>query len=177
MKKVKILCCAAIVTLTSVSGVSAFTTDDYIKKNNHGMNQIQWDNVLNDSTEYVREPSASGYREFVNTIDLNPYIEKYGLDKTYKLSFDGYAEKSGWVSFYLNSGNGSTYDFVKINNEKKFSSGSGWSTSWSHHEYFVKFSKRWCDTAYMDTSHLAFYGIYGTGIIPHVKNIKLEVCK
>lgn len=128
-------------------------------------------NLLSNShIEYV----GTGTRpEFVRTEhDLAPIFETYGYgegeDKPwYTLSFDLMTPLAGFVMVYGQNGSGAKYLFSKYievleNNINKYN------------RYKVTFKPTEGDIL-EQYAYLAFYGEYGTGRIPHVKNIKLEI--
>lgn len=110
--------------------------------------------------------TASGGREFLNTgHDVYPIFEEYGLVQ-YTISMDMKSPddvESGTIQVYLQNGSGSYHSFSKT-----FQVTNEWN----------RYSFTFIPTENVDftdkRSLLAFYGTYGTGNFPSVKNIKLE---
>lgn len=103
-------------------------------------------------------------REYVNYVDIAPYIDEYGL-REYKLSFDiksADTSNRSTVQVYLQNGSGTRYSFhrnVSVTEE------------YTHHE--ITFTPTLSNAA-LARSDLSFYGVYDTGNIPTVKNVRLE---
>ena len=126
--------------------------------------------VLNDRAFlYSSTAEITGSSEFVKYMDLAPIIDKYGL-VNYKLSFDiKSADVSGQNTMRVYSLNGSDaryyFDpmFIPV------------STSFTHYELTFK---PVLISSTVTASWLAFYGIaYGSGNIPTIRNLKLELAK
>lgn len=106
----------------------------------------------------------TGFREYVNYVDIAPYIDEYGL-REYKLSFDiksADTSQRNIVVAYLQNGSNTKYSFrreVIVAEE------------YTHHE--ITFTPTLTNPAIV-RSDLSFYGLYDTGNIPTVKNVRLE---
>lgn len=117
---------------------------------------------------YLKSPvTFVGSNEFLRTIDLAPLIDKYGLVK-YQLSFDissaNIATKNT-VNVYMQNGSGSKYSFsvhVPV-------------TTATQHQVLT-FTPT-LNNASQTQSYLAFYGNYGTGNVPTVSNIEIQLAK
>lgn len=102
--------------------------------------------------------------EYVNYVDVAPYIDEYGL-REYKLSFDIKSANTSvrnTVQAYFQNGSGAKYGFAR--------------NVPVTHEYVrqeITFTPTLSNPA-LARSDLSFYGQYGTGNIPTVKNIRLE---
>jgi len=109
---------------------------------------------------------AIGANEFMRYTDIAPYIDKYGL-KEYEIEFDirsaSTASQSS-ISVYFQNGSGSKYG--GIYNPVPVT------TSFSH--YKTKFT---ATATGQNTTEawIAFYGIYGSGNKPIVKNMKISL--
>lgn len=108
----------------------------------------------------------TGSREFVNSPDwdMAPIIDKYGLDREYSVSFDLKSKVAGGINVYSQNGSGTRYDI-------------GSKTIQATTEY-KRYSHTFRPTASnmeMNQAMLAFYGTYGSGRIPFVKNVKFEL--
>lgn len=113
-------------------------------------------------TAKVQQTSANEYLRFT---DLAPYIDKYGLVK-YKLEFDiksANVSSNSTMSVYLQNGSGSKYSFgatVPV------------STSFEHQSVVVTPT---LSNAGLTNAYLSFYGTYGTGDIPTVKDVTFQL--
>lgn len=108
----------------------------------------------------------TGSREFVNSPDwdMAPIIDKYGVDREYSVSFDLKSKVAGEINVYSQNGSGTRYDI-------------GTKTIQATTE-FKRYSHTFRPTASnmeMNQAMLAFYGTYGSGRIPSVKNVKFEL--
>jgi len=114
---------------------------------------------------YVAQVEQTGSNEFLRFADFAPYVDKYGLVE-YKLSFDiksaNIANRST-VSVYFQNGGGARYSF-----------GTSVPVTTSFVRQTVLFTPTVSNLS-VATSHLAFYGTYGTGNISTVKNVTLEL--
>ena len=100
--------------------------------------------------------------EFLKTtFDLAPFFDQNGLIEV-TLSFDIYAPVPGNVMVYCQNGSGSRYAFTK---------NVSVTTEWERHS--VTFTPTGPDDTFTE-SYLAFYGTYDSGVIPHVRKLKLE---
>lgn len=124
-----------------------------------------WTPVLYTNDE-EKTNNGSINSEFVQYDDLAPYINKYGLVE-YTLELD------------LKSADTSSYNFIRV----YFQNGSdskynglyalvNVTTEYQH--YTITFTPQ-VQNASLQKSILAFYGTYGTGNSPIVKNVKLVV--
>lgn len=111
-------------------------------------------------------------REYIRTVDLAPYIDEHGLDRPYALSFDAKADKDGLVNVYMQNGSGTRYSLERYSSDYPSTTSVPFTTDWKRYKFVVKFTK---SDENETGACLAFYGIYGTGVFPHVRNIKLEL--
>ncbi|WP_272158174.1 phage tail spike protein [Streptococcus sp. HN38] len=121
-------------------------------------------NLLTDTDEetvYIsKDPAAM---EFLRTpYDLAKVFDKHGL-VTYTLSFDLKADKDGAVHVYMQNGSGSRYGGLHAD--------IGVTTEWKR--YHVTFTPTEGNME-LSESFLAFYGVYGTGVVPYARKFKLE---
>ncbi|HEM5158043.1 TPA: phage tail protein [Streptococcus suis] len=114
-----------------------------------------------EETVYIsKDPAAM---EFLRTpYDLAKVFDKHGL-VTYTLSFDLKADKDGAVHVYMQNGSGSRYAGLHAD--------IGVTTEWKR--YHVTFTPTEGNME-LSESFLAFYGVYGTGVVPHARKFKLE---
>ncbi|HFU4198398.1 TPA: hypothetical protein ACGO8W_000660 [Streptococcus suis] len=114
-----------------------------------------------EETVYIsKDPAAM---EFLRTpYDLAKVFDKHGL-VTYTLSFDLKADKDGAVHVYMQNGSGSRYGGLHAD--------IGVTTEWKR--YHVTFTPTEGNME-LSESFLAFYGVYGTGVVPHARKFKLE---
>ena len=116
--------------------------------------------LLNSEPEQYTNTATKG--EFLKTtFDLAPIFDEHGLIE-YTVSFEGYSETPGSVQVYSQNGSGSRYSFSKH---------VDMTTEWAR--YSVTFTPTGPDENHVE-SYLAFYGMYNTGVIPHVRKVKLE---
>ena len=102
--------------------------------------------------------------EWLRYADLASYFDTYGVSG-YFISFDLKAKKNGDIMVYMQNGSGSRYSF---------SASVSATTEYDHYTIFV--TPHYLDRGVKE-SWLAFYGIYGTGVIPSVKNVTLSISK
>lgn len=111
------------------------------------------------------EKTAS--REFVNDSrwDLAPIFEKYGIGIEYTISFDLKSAVSGPIQVYSQNGSGTKYNIgtttVQATTEYK--------------RYSVTVTPQLQIGTTMTQALLAFYGVYDSGRIPTIKNVKVEL--
>lgn len=100
--------------------------------------------------------------EFCQHGDLAPIFDKYGLVE-YTISFDIKAQVAGLVNVYSQNGAGARYGF---------SSNLNLTTSYVRRSITV--TPALINSSIVE-SMLAFYGTYGTGVKPSIKNVKVEL--
>lgn len=111
---------------------------------------------------YTSSTEMTGVNEFVQYMDMAPIINKYGLKK-YLIEFEIKSPVSGNVNVYLQNGSGSRYSF---------SAPVSVSTNYTKRSVTVTPSN---SNMSMTEARLAFYGTYGTGRIPTVKNVRIQL--
>ena len=130
--------------------------------NDYDMSQVDGRNLVpNSEQEFV----ATG-NEFLKTHDLTPIFDKYGL-VPYTISFDlksSDISTSDQIQVYLQSGSGSKYSFTNT-----------LQVTTNYQRYYIHVTPALVSGSTVTTSLLAFYGTYGTGNYPSVKNIKVEL--
>lgn len=110
-----------------------------------------------------REMEYSSNNEFVKTIDCAQIIDKYGVDREYILSFDIKAACPGDVLVYFQNGSNSRYSYhkrIQVDTE--------------YQQITMTVSPVLKDEN-IEEAYLAFYGEYGTGIIPTIRHISFEI--
>lgn len=114
---------------------------------------------------YVKDSSVEkiGSNEFLSYTDLAPIFDTIGL-KQYTLSFDIMTPKDATVTVYCQNGSSTKYN---IGQQTVHST-----TTYTRQH--VSFTPTLSDTT-QTQALLSFFGTYGTGAIPHVKNVKLEL--
>ncbi len=111
----------------------------------------------------------TAFREFVNDSrwDLAPIFEKYGIGIEYTISFDLKSAVSGSIQVYSQNGFGTKYNIgtttVQATTEYK--------------RYSVTVTPQLQTGTTMTQALLAFYGVYDSGRIPTIKNVKVELGK
>ena len=106
--------------------------------------------------------------EFVQYMNLAPIRDKYG-SVDYKLSFDiksNNVNTQNRVSVYSQNGSATRYSFTPISVSV--------SLDYKHHELVFKAPS---PNSSQSEAWLAFYGTYGSGNIPTIKNVRLELAK
>ncbi|HEX3037646.1 MAG TPA: RHS repeat-associated core domain-containing protein [Oscillospiraceae bacterium] len=119
-------------------------------------------NLLSDSAE-----EKTGSNEFLQYADIAPIIDRYGHDTQYRISFDiksADVSKKNIAVVYMQNGTSAKYSFGMVPFPV---------TTQYTRQTVVVTPQDWDST--QTKSMLAFYGIYGTGNILSVKNIKIEV--
>lgn len=119
-------------------------------------------NYLRNSEDEQFTPGISRSEFLKTTFDLAPFFNDNGLVEV-TLSFDAYAPTAGNVQVYCQNGSGSRYSFTKLVNV---------TTNWKR--YSVTFTPVGPNEDFVE-SYLAFYGTYDSGVIPHVRKLKLEI--
>ncbi len=162
-------------TARQVSALRVAVTQDYVAKsvfeeNARGISQrfeslyVGGTNLLTGTDEYAEFfNSEQSHAEFLRTpYDLAEVFDKHGLVE-YTLSFDLKAPKTGAVHVYQQNGSDSRY------------AGLGHdvlaTTEWQR--FKITFRPVLGNPAIKE-SYLAFYGIYGTGVKPIVRRVKIE---
>ncbi|XZM62594.1 phage tail spike protein [Clostridium perfringens] len=119
-------------------------------------------NLLINSNRVVGE-SSNG--EFVQYADIAPIFDKYGL-KEYTISFDLKSKntsKNSSIQVYCQNGSSAKYSFNKTIY-----------VTTKYKRYSVTVIPELADNS-LSESWLAFYGIYDTGNVPVVRNVKIEL--
>lgn len=131
--------------------------------------------VLDEEIELTKNKSDS-QSEFVATYDLAPIFETYGDGFKYTLSFEIKSkniDKKDDILVYMQSHSGSMHSFVHryipVNTEEYEKVVISNLKPKLTNTIDVRTGKKYT------TSHLSFYGDYGTSNIPVVRNIKLVV--
>jgi phage minor structural protein len=127
--------------------------------------QVGGRNLLLDSeTEKTREPGGTQV-EFLQYADIAPIIKEHGFIE-YTISFDiksADVSQSNSIAIYCQNGNGTLhsigYNYITVTTDYE-----------RHHITVTPVIQNEEETQ----SYLAFYGTYGTGNIPFVKNVKIE---
>jgi len=121
--------------------------------------------MANSEFQYSSNAEKTGANEFLQYTDMAPYIDKYGLVK-YQIDFDiksASIASASTVNVYQQNGSGSKYCFgqsVPV------------TTSYVHQTIVV--TPTLCNGS-LTQSILAFYGTYGTGNIPSVRNVRIQL--
>ena len=102
-------------------------------------------------------------REYCHVGDVAAIITKYGLQR-YVMEFDGRSDIEGNFSIYLLPGGENAYSIFKISHTL--------TTDWQHYE--LSFVARLKGNLQKKEAQLSFYGSYGTGKSPHIKNFKIR---
>lgn len=117
-----------------------------------------------DRKEKYGECDFYSYDEFLRTIDCADIFNSNPAGTKYKVSFDLKTQKPGSLIIYQQ--NGENYRYT-------------WSpypvitTSQEYEHYEVEIEPILIN-AYVENAYLSFYGEYGTGVIPSIKNLIIE---
>lgn len=112
------------------------------------------------------EKTAS--REFVNDSrwDLAPIFEKYGIGIEYTISFDLKSAVSGPIQVYSQNGSGAKYSIGETTVQ----------ATTDYKRYSITVTPK-PQSGTMTQALLGFYGVYDSGRIPTIKNVKVELGK
>lgn len=102
-------------------------------------------------------------KEYCHVGDVAAIITKYGLQR-YVMEFDGRSDIEGNFSIYLLPGGETAYSIYNISHRL--------TTDWQHYE--LSFVARLKGNLQKKEAQLSFYGSYGTGKSPHIKNFKIR---
>ena len=102
-------------------------------------------------------------KEYCHVGDVAAIITKYGLQR-YVMEFDGRSDIEGNFSIYLLPGGENAYSINQISHTL--------TTDWQHYE--LSFVARLKGNLQKKEAQLSFYGSYGTGKVPHIKNFKIR---
>ena len=106
-------------------------------------------------------------KEFLRYLDTAPIFDTFGAG-IYTISFDLQVTSPGPIRVYMQNGSEAKYTFYKAVQG---------TTTWKRHSIVVDIVAVDPASPYYDPtySYLAFYGIYGTGVSPSVKNVKIQM--
>lgn len=102
-------------------------------------------------------------KEYCHVGDVAAIITKYGLQR-YVMEFDGRSEIEGNFSVYLFPRGENAYSISNISHTL--------TTDWQHYELFFVATQK--GDSQKKEALLSFYGTYGSGRIPHIKNFKIR---
>ena len=102
-------------------------------------------------------------KECCHVGDVAAIITKYGLQR-YVMEFDGRSDIEGNFSIYLLPGGENAYSIYNISHTL--------TTDWQHYE--LSFVAKLKGNLHKKEAQLSFYGSYGTGKVPHIKNLKIR---
>lgn len=102
-------------------------------------------------------------KEFCHVGNAKPIFDKYGLQR-YVMEFDGRSEIAGILSIYSLSGG--NYGYSIGFQHKQFT------TEWQHYE--VSFVPLIQNNSTEGGCSISFFGDYGTGKVPHIKNFRIR---
>lgn len=102
-------------------------------------------------------------KEYCHVGNAKPIFEKHGLQR-YVVEFDGRSEVAGRMSFYsLPGGNyGYTIPYASLQ----------FTTDWQH--YKIGFIPTIMNNSTEGNCTVSFFGDYGSGRVPHIKNFKIR---
>lgn len=153
--------------LADVMGKSSVTISQKMEYELDGF-EYKGDNLLVNGDTYY-QGSVSGWgtgKEFLRYLDTAPIFDTFGTG-VYTISFDLQVTTPGAVMVYMQNGSEAKYTFYKAVQG---------TTAWKRHSIVVDIVAVEPANPYYDPtySYLAFYGTYGTGVSPSVRNVKIE---
>lgn len=169
-KILKVLFCVALMLpVFNIDHVQAFSTSQLLTEKQNQFRTYNWKNIYQDNQTYF-----SNY-EFLKTVDLAPFIDKYGTDKTYRLEFDGRSMNGDKVMVYCQNGNNTKYQMDYMNGYYTVNGvNATFTKDFRHFSYDIKFKRKDNNEA---KAMLAFYGVYNTGNHPEIKNISIKIAE
>lgn len=102
-------------------------------------------------------------KEYCHVGNAKPIFEKHGLQR-YVVEFDGRSEVAGRISFYSLSGG--NYGYIIPYAPLQFT------TDWQHHK--IGFIPTILNNSTEGNCTISFFGDYGSGRVPHVRNFKIR---
>lgn len=102
-------------------------------------------------------------KEYCHVGNAKSIIEKYGLQR-YVIEFDGRSEVAGRINLYSLSGGNYGYSIGNYNYQ--------FTTDWQHYE--IGFIPTILNNSTEGNCTISFYGNYGSGRVPHIKNFKIR---
>lgn len=143
-------------------GQTFYPHHGYLMADGTLVNQVPNENLLP-----VSRFEATATREFVNDArwDMAPIFDKYGAGIEYTISFDLKSAVAGQIQVYSQNGSGTKYNigvsYIQATTDYK--------------RYSVTVWPQLQAGSTMTEARLAFYGVYDSGRIPTVKNVKIEL--
>ncbi len=101
--------------------------------------------------------------EFVNTINCAPEIDKYGVDRTYVIEFELKTAIPGQIYVHFQNGSDTRYGILQTID-----------STTEYQKFSLEVIPEIVDLDVAD-AYLAFYGEYGTGVIPTVRRVSFRV--
>ena len=103
--------------------------------------------------------------EFVQYADLAPIFDRYGTNRVYSLSLDLKATIAGSVHVYMQNGSYTKYSFI----------GQSVNVTTVYQRFTFNGLTAAISTPSETMAILALYTGYGSGIIPSIKNVQVEI--
>ena len=132
-----------------------------VRKAYNNVTAVSSPNLLSNPTLEVNGTTS----EFVQYADLAPIFNRYGTNQVYSLSLDLKATIAGSVHVYMQNGSYTKYSFV--------------ANSVNVTTVYQRFTFNGLTAAISTPSEtaaiLAFYAGYGSGVIPSIKNVQVEI--
>lgn len=158
----------AVANTISYQGYNAATTGSYLPSAGTVLNRPSYEVAVLAPSAFFYQGNAELTRanEFVQYTDMAPIIDKYGPGRKYQISFDiksASVASASTVNVYMQNGSGSRYTF---------SANVPVTTSYVRQTVTVT---PVLSNGSLTQSVLAFYGTYGTGNIPTVKNVQMQL--
>lgn len=133
----------------------------------HSTNPPAYEVMVMDSSQfyYYSTGEITSTDEFVQYTDMAPIIDKYGLQR-YQISFDiksASTASASTVMVYLQNGTGSKYSFS-----------TDVPVTTSYQRQTITVTPVLADNT-LTQAILAFYGTYGTGNTPTIRNVQMQL--
>lgn len=153
------------ITISNVNdGLSSFTHQGY-SWSADGKDRFTT-SYPNENLLPVSRFEATSTREFVNDSrwDLAPIFDKYGVGIEYTISFDLKSAVAGPIQVYSQNGSGAKYSIGATTVQ----------ATTDYKRYSITVTPK-PQSGTMTQALLGFYGVYDSGRIPTIKNVKVEL--
>jgi hypothetical protein len=132
-----------------------------VRKAYNNVTAVSSPNLLTNPTAEVNGTTS----EFVQYADLAPIFDRYGTNRTYSLSLDLKATIPGSVTAYMQNGSYTKYSFVY----------NAVNVTTVYQRFTFNGLTAAISTPSETAAILAFYAGYGSGVIPSIKNVQVEI--
>lgn len=116
-----------------------------------------------DDAYKMAETGITSTKEFVRTINCAEEIDRHGVDKVYLAEFELKTEVPGIVYVHFQNGSDTRYGFLHMVE-----------ATTEFEKFSIEVKPEVVDLKVED-AYLAFYGEYGSGVIPTVRRVTFKV--